>query len=1209
MMSAHKITAGHGYTYLTSQVAAQDAGAILRGGLGAYYSERGESPGQWLGSGLGSLDLERGSIVREEQMIALFGEGRHPDTATLTRDLSAQGADGTAVAEATALGRPFELNLANNEYLRMVAQLTAEWNRAQGQPGCVAAPAHVRSMIRTMVAEELFAQTHNRRATDARELAGFIAAKSRIGSRAVAGFDLTFSPVKSVSALWAVAPRPVADQIRAAHDAAVADTLAWLERTAAFTRLGRNGVRQVDTRGLIAAAFVHRSSRAGDPDLHTHVAVSNKVQTLDGRWRALDGRVLLKATVAASERYNTRLEAELRDRLGLSFVEYPRPGRRPVREIAGMDDRLLGQWSRRRAAIDATRGDLAQAFLAKHRRPPTPVESIELAQQATLQTRPDKVQPMSEGDQRRRWRAEAEETLGGERLPAMIDAVLSHTVARPLTSDGLDMGKRAQQVIDRVQQDRATWQRWHVAAEAQRVARGMNLPVVSLEATVKEIVRLGLDECSVPLTRADVTAEPSQLHRRDGESVYQVAGSQLYTSQAVLDAEQIVLDAADTFDGNRVEAPSVEMALLESTANGLTLNDGQARFIRVLGASGARCQLGLAPAGTGKTTALRVLVRAWQENGGQVLALAPSAAAARVLGDAAQVPADTVAKALHDLNRGTLPLDDRALVVVDEAGMAATTDLANLTRHAVAAGASIRLIGDDRQLAAIGAGGLLRDLAENRSTVRLSDAVRFADPSEATAALGIRDGKAGALDFYLDTRRVHAGDEFTAATSAYQAWRVDRATGRDSLLLASTRKRVTELNLRARADRLGATGDGQRAEVTLADGSRLSAGDEIVTRRNERRIPITATDWVKNGDRWTVHAVHSDGGITAVHRDTGHHIALPADYVARHVGLGYAMTIHSAQGSTADTCHVVITGSESREQLYVALSRGRLANYIHVALPGANDEHAAIRPETLNPLTPLDILHRILDREEAQHSATTQRSQLVNPQLSLRDAAARYADAVQLAPASSDALPMLPAPLPWLPPVPSLDEEGWSRYLTARAQQITDLADRAIDQSLEAIPANDSVDRRDPALRHDWALWRMTHPSEGRQALSRREMLYQRHLEDRRTALIRGHMHDDARRWMPLVAAVAPAAVGAQDYRRLAATLTRAFDAKLDVDGLLPRLLQGQDVGAAVTELGRLVDQQTTTHAPRPDTHRHPSMRVDLEAGPPDKPMQVRPDL
>jgi conjugative relaxase-like TrwC/TraI family protein len=173
----------------------------------------------------------------------------------------------------------------------------------------------------------------------------------------VAGYDLTFSPVKSVSALWAVASPEVAVQVEAAHDAAVADVVGWLEDTATYTRLGRHGVRQVDARGLLAVAFVHRDSRTGDPDLHTHVAISNKVQTTDGRWRALDGRVLHKAAVAASERYNTRLEAQLVDRLGVTFADRPTErGKRPVREIAGMSPDLLEVWSSRRQEITARQG-------------------------------------------------------------------------------------------------------------------------------------------------------------------------------------------------------------------------------------------------------------------------------------------------------------------------------------------------------------------------------------------------------------------------------------------------------------------------------------------------------------------------------------------------------------------------------------------------------------------------------------------------------------------------------------------------------------------------------------------------------------------------------------------------------------------------------------------------------------------------------------
>ena len=172
------------------------------------------------------------------------------------------------------------------------------------------------------------------------ELSGFVAQQSRPDSSAVAGFDLTFSPVKSVSTLWAVAPRELSERIEAAHDAAVTRTLEFLQSEAGYTRVGARGVAQVNIRGLVAARFTHRDSRAGDPDLHTHVAVSNKVQTLDGRWLALDARMLYRMTVAASEFYNTQLEAEVTTRVGGTFTERDTPdGKRPIRELAGVDER------------------------------------------------------------------------------------------------------------------------------------------------------------------------------------------------------------------------------------------------------------------------------------------------------------------------------------------------------------------------------------------------------------------------------------------------------------------------------------------------------------------------------------------------------------------------------------------------------------------------------------------------------------------------------------------------------------------------------------------------------------------------------------------------------------------------------------------------------------------------------------------------------
>ena len=208
--------------------------------------------------------------------------------------------------------------------------------------------------MRTEVAREFFLAEHGREPMDARELAGQIAKDSRPRTQTVAGYDLTFSPVKSVSTLWAVADPAVAAVIERAHQAAVKDALAFIEKHALFTRTGPQGIRQVNVRGLVATAFTHRDSRAGDPDLHTHVAVANKVQTLDGRWLSIDGRVLFKANVAASETYNTALEQHLRDTLGVRFAERPGtdPAKRPIREIVGVDPRLNQRWSTRRAHIE-----------------------------------------------------------------------------------------------------------------------------------------------------------------------------------------------------------------------------------------------------------------------------------------------------------------------------------------------------------------------------------------------------------------------------------------------------------------------------------------------------------------------------------------------------------------------------------------------------------------------------------------------------------------------------------------------------------------------------------------------------------------------------------------------------------------------------------------------------------------------------------------
>jgi conjugative relaxase-like TrwC/TraI family protein len=431
-MSIHKLTAGSGYDYLTRQVAASDATEKGHVGLASYYTERGETPGSWVGFGMAGIDgLSAGDVVTAEQMRALFGAGMHPLAAQRLQQLDAADLTDASIWAATRLGAPFKVYAGEVSPFRVeVAKRIAAQQPAAGQLGDDRVSAADRARVRTEVAREFFRAEHGRDPTDAREIAAIIAKGSRPCTQTVAGYDLTFSPVKSVSTLWAVAGPDVAARIEQAHQAAVQDALNFIERHALFTRQGRNGVRQVNVAGLVAAAFTHRDSRAGDPDLHTHVAVANKVQTLDGRWLSIDGRVLFKATVAASETYNTALEQHLGDRLRVRFADRPDtdPGKRPIREIVGVDPALNRRWSSRRVLIKDRQGELAAQFQRDHGRPPTQVEALQLAQQATLETRDAKHEPRSLPEQRAAWQAQAAATLGGpDAVQAMINKTLNPT--------------------------------------------------------------------------------------------------------------------------------------------------------------------------------------------------------------------------------------------------------------------------------------------------------------------------------------------------------------------------------------------------------------------------------------------------------------------------------------------------------------------------------------------------------------------------------------------------------------------------------------------------------------------------------------------------------------------------------------------------------------------------------------------------------------
>ena len=605
-MSIHKLSAGSGYDYLTRQVAALDATEKGHVGLASYYTERGESPGLWIGSGLAGIDgLSAGDAVTAEQMRALFGSGMHPLATHRLEQLDAADLTDTNIKSATRLGAPFKVYAGEVSPFRVeVAKRIATRQAAARQLADESVSAALRAQARTEVAREFFRKEHGRDPIDAREIAATIAKQSRPRTQTVAGYDLTFSPVKSVSSLWAVADPHLAAQIERAHQAAVQDALHFIERHALFTRQGRNGVRQVNVTGLVAAAFTHRDSRAGDPDLHTHVAVANKVQTLDGRWLSIDGRVLFKATVTASETYNTALEHHLRDRLGVRFADRPDTelGKPPIREIVGVDSALNQRWSARRVLIKDRQGELAARFQRDHGRPPTPVEAVQLAQQATLETRDPKHEPRSLAEQRTAWHIQAAETLGGPHaVQTMINRALNPTSTPSPAVDAEWVTATAVKVLAAVEQRRSTWQSWHVRAEAHRHVRAAQVPTDKVEQLVELLVAEVLQIRSISLTRTDDgITEPVMLRRADGSSVYTVAGSDLFTSARILAAEQRLVAAAGRTDGRIVDAATVDLALLESAANGVSLDAGQTALVRAMCTSGVRLQLAIAPAGAGK---------------------------------------------------------------------------------------------------------------------------------------------------------------------------------------------------------------------------------------------------------------------------------------------------------------------------------------------------------------------------------------------------------------------------------------------------------------------------------------------------------------------------------------------------------------------------------------------------------------------------------
>ena len=370
---------------------------------------------------------------------------------------------------------------------------------------------------------------------------------------------------------------------------------------------------------------------------------------------------------------------------------------------------------------------------------------------------------------------------------------------------------------------------------------------------------------------------------------------------------------------------------------------------------------------------MNALRHAWRaEHGtGSVVGLAPSAVAAQVLADDLGIATENTAKWWQNhLMYGTM-FTAGQLVIIDEASLAGTHSLDRITALAEKAGAKVLLVGDYAQLQSVDAGGAFSLLVGDRDDApELVDIHRFTNEWEKTASLDLRHGRTDIIDTYTLHDRVHGGDEDTMTDAAYTAWRADTNAGLVSVLIAETNETVTALNNRARADLiLDGTLKADR-EVRLTDGSLAGVGDTIITRRNDRRLRTKDT-WVRNGARWKITRVRNDGSLTirAAGRPFGGAIVLPAAYAAEHVDLGYAVTAHRAQGITTDTAHIVVTATTTRENFYVAMTRGKNANHAYVALDRPDDAHSEPHPGENSEATARSVLYGVMQHVGAELSA------------------------------------------------------------------------------------------------------------------------------------------------------------------------------------------------------------------------------------------------
>ena len=847
-----------------------------------YYAGRGESAGRWVGSVATELGLH-GEVEPTEFRRVL--DGCHPETGAVlvsgagsASRAASRRPQPAAVEEATVLD-VLQVAAYVGRSPRFVRMLLADGDRFRERQADDASAAPPRSYL---LGESVASAGCSARWTVARsEVERYVSTQTTKEHRAA--YDLTLRPPKSVSVLWALGDDQVRAEVRAAHTAAVDETVLYVEHHAVRAR--QKGIQE--THGIVAAAFDHRTSRAGDPLLHTHVVAANMTQLPDGSWRTLYSPGLYEHAKAGGYLYQAHLRHELQSRLGVEFTSVVNG----TAEVDGVPDEVIRLFSKRRQEIEEL---LAESGTG----------SARSAQIATLASRSAKEYGVDPTVLLDRWREEAKAV--GFEASALTDVIGRVDGPSAIEDEMLDRLFDSMAGPHGLTAMSSTFTRSDVTSTIA-AAVGASLPAGSIDDLAGAFLGDSRRALAVDRLRG---ARPAVQQR--------------WTTPELLAAEAELLHLAMEPATATVDSAAV----LDVLAMRPELSAEQSDMVAGVCLESRLVQSVEGRPGAGKTYATEAVVAAHIAAGVPILGCAVSAAAASELESQAAfgrstMEATTIARMLIDIDRhGLAP---RSVIVVDEASMASTRDLVRLAVHASRVDGRVVLVGDPDQHGAVEAGGIFARLCadDDYPTFRLVENRRQRDHGDRLAVTEYREGQITDALARLDAggrvvRCASAGEVLDAMTADWYAARL--AGGRDPMIAGpnSTRRALNE-RARVMLDNEGAlSGSG-----LVARGREFRVGEEIVCRRNARQLQGDGAEFVKNGSVGVVADIDHRARSMTVRFDSEGTITIPASYLdAGHVDYAYARTTYGVQGQTHQQARYLPTDLSGFEEGYVALTRG-----------------------------------------------------------------------------------------------------------------------------------------------------------------------------------------------------------------------------------------------------------------------------------------------